>query len=97
MGKIYLTVFAILATFSPSTASTSINFGDELTTPVDSLSESYIIVADYNEDENMGDYSLSLTLLNNSVADQSTIYTTDLIANLTHRLRLMLMVYERED
>ncbi len=153
MGRRYLTALAILASFTLSTASTTINYGDELTAYINALGEShnynfdatagdkillrmrgtsggvdacmelfdpsgtsigeacddggivffdglllestgtYTIVSQDHEDNDTGEYGLSLTLLNNPQASEPIICTTDLEGNFAHQTQVDAYAY----
>ncbi|MFT7450535.1 MAG: hypothetical protein ACI9VN_001252, partial [Patescibacteria group bacterium] len=154
MGRHYLTALAILATFTLSTASTTINYGDDLTAYINALGEShnynfdasagdkillrmrgtfggvdacmelfdpsgmrvgevcddggivffdglllgstgtYTIATHDHEDNDTGEYGLSITLLNNALASEPIICTTDLEGSFSHQTEVDAYSYE---
>jgi hypothetical protein len=130
MGRHYLTALAILATFTLSTASTTINYGDDLTAYINALGESHNYNFDASagdkillrmrgtfggvdacmelfdpsgmrvgevcdhEDNDTGEYGLSITLLNNALASEPIICTTDLEGSFSHQTEVDAYSYE---
>lgn len=153
MGRRYLTALAILATFTLSTASTTIDYGEDLTAYINALGEShnynfnatagdkillrmrgtsggvdacmelfdpsgtsvgevcddggivyfdglllestgtYTIATQDHEDNDTGEYGLSLTLLNNPQPSEPIICTTDLEGNFEHQTQVDVYSY----